>query len=200
MTIGLAPAGTSGTRSIPGESAHHAFTSGLKRNACPVAAGRRIPIGTHSRDYRVRETHEMKHRIVHTVQKFLLNPPIKFALLIGLPLPGYALLETKGRKTGKPRRTPVGDGRIGNEFWLVAEHGMKAGYVRNIEHDPHVRLKLREGLRARWHSGIAHLLSDDDPRERQRWLATHLPSSAGNARAVRLFGTQLLTVRIDLDG
>src|SRR5438270_7753685 len=66
---------------------------------------------------------------------------------MGLPLPGYALLETTGRKTGKRRRTPVGDGRIGNQFWLVAEHGGKAGYVRNIEHDPHVRLKLREGLR-----------------------------------------------------
>jgi deazaflavin-dependent oxidoreductase (nitroreductase family) len=109
------------------------------------------------------------------------------------------MLETKGRKTGKPRRTPVGDGRIGNQFWLVAEHGMKAGYVRNIEHDPHVRLKLREGLRFRWHTGTAHLLADDDPCERQRWLASELPSSAGNSRAVRLFGTQLLTIRIDLD-
>jgi deazaflavin-dependent oxidoreductase (nitroreductase family) len=141
----------------------------------------------------------MKHRIVHTLQKYFLNPPIKLALAIGLPLPGYALLETKGRKTGKPRRTPVGDGRIGDQFWLVAEHGMTAGYVRNIERDPHVRLKLREGLRYHWHTGTAHLLSDDDARERQRWLATQLPSSAGNARAVRLFGTQLLTVRIDLD-
>jgi len=43
------------------------------------------------------------------------------------------------------------------------------------------------------------LLSDDDPRERQRWLANQLPSSASNAAAVRFFGTQLLTVRIDLD-
>jgi hypothetical protein len=92
----------------------------------------------------------------------------------------------------------VGDGRIGNQFWLVAEHGMKAGYVRNIERDPHVRLKLRKGLRYHWHMGKAHLLSYDDPRERQRWLASQLPSSAGNARAVRLFGTQLLTDRIDL--
>jgi deazaflavin-dependent oxidoreductase (nitroreductase family) len=124
---------------------------------------------------------------------------LSLRLPLGLPLPGYALLETKGRKTGKPRRTPVGDGHIGNQFWLVAEHGMKAGYVRNIERDPHVRLKLRDGLRIRWHTGTAHLLSDDDPRERQRWLASRLPSSAGNARAVRLFGTQLLTVRIDLD-
>ncbi len=141
----------------------------------------------------------MKHRIVHTLQKYFLNPPIKLALAIGLPLPGCALLETIGRKTGKPRRTPVGDGRIGMQFWLVAEHGMKAGYVRNIERDPHVRLKLREGLRTRWHAGIAHLLSDDDPRERQRWLVSQLPSSAGNARAVRLFGTQLLPIRMDLD-
>ncbi len=140
----------------------------------------------------------MKHRIVHTLQKYLLNPPIKLALAMGLPLPGYALLETTGRKTGKPRRTPVGDGRIGRQFWLVAEHGMKAGYVRNIERDPHVRLKLREGLRYHWHRGTAHLLLEDDPRERQRWLASQLPSSAGNARAVRLFGTELRTVRIDL--
>jgi len=52
----------------------------------------------------------------------------------------------------------------------------------------------------RWRTGTAHLLPEDDPRERQRWLANQLPSSAGNARAVRLFGTELLTVRIDLDG
>lgn len=142
----------------------------------------------------------MKRRIVHTLQKCLLNPPIKLALAIGLPLPGYALLETTGRRTGKPRRTPVGDGRIGNQFWLVAEHGMKAGDVLNMERNPSVRLKLRDGLRIRWHTGTAHLLSDDDPRERQRWLASQLPASAGNSRAVRLFGTQLLTVRIDLDG
>jgi deazaflavin-dependent oxidoreductase (nitroreductase family) len=142
----------------------------------------------------------MKFEIVHALQKYLFNPPIKFAFAIGLAVPGYALLETVGRKTGKPRRTPVGDGRVGKQFWLVAEHGMKAGYVLNIARNPRVRLKLRDGLRARWRTGAAHLLSDDDPAERQRWLASQLPGSAGNARAVRLFGTQLLTVRIDLEG
>jgi hypothetical protein len=76
---------------------------------------------------------------------------------------------------------------------------MKAGYIRNIDRDPHVRLKLRKGLTYRWHTGTAHLLADDDPCERQRWLASQLPSSTGNARAVRLLGTQLLSVRIDLD-
>jgi deazaflavin-dependent oxidoreductase (nitroreductase family) len=141
----------------------------------------------------------MKHRIVHALQKYLLNPPIKLAFAVGLAPPGYALLETIGRNSGKSRRTPVGNGRLGGQFWIVAEHGMKAGYVLNIEHNPRVRLKLRDGLRARWHSGTAHLLSDDDPRERQRWLAGRVPGSAMNAAVVRLYGTQLLTVRIDLD-
>jgi len=142
----------------------------------------------------------MKLRIVHLLQKYFLNPPIKFLFASGIAPPGYALLETVGRKTGKPRRTPVGDGRIGSQFWIVAEHGMNAGYVRNIASNPRVRLKLRSGILARWHSGTAHLVPEDDPRERQRWLAGQLPSSAANARVVRLFGTRLLTVRIDLDG
>jgi deazaflavin-dependent oxidoreductase (nitroreductase family) len=141
----------------------------------------------------------MKYRIVHALQKYLLNPPIKFVFALGLAPPGYALLETIGRKTGKPRRTPVGHGRVGNQFWIVAEHGSKAGYIRNIAHNPRVRLKLRDGLRARWHTGTAHLLPEDDPRERQRWLGSQVPGSSGNAAAVRLFGTHLLPVRIDLD-
>jgi deazaflavin-dependent oxidoreductase (nitroreductase family) len=141
----------------------------------------------------------MKHQIVHFLQKYLLNPPIKFLFAIGVVPPGYALLGTIGRKSGKPRRTPVGNGRVGEQFWIVAEHGKKAAYVRNIEGNSHVRLKLRDGLRARWYDGTAQLLEDDDPRERQHWLKDRLPSSASNATAVRFFGTDLLTVRIDLD-
>jgi len=141
----------------------------------------------------------MKFRIVRILQKYFFNPPIKFLLTIGLAPPGYALLETVGHKSGKARRTPVGNGLVGKQFWIVAEHGNRAGYIRNILSNPQVRLKLRNGFRVRWHTGTANVLSDDDPRERQRWLASQLPGSAGNSRAVRIFGTQLLTVRIDLD-
>jgi len=144
-------------------------------------------------------TKSFKHRAVHLLQKYFLNLPSKFLFAIGLALPGYALLETVGRKSGKPRRTPVGDGRVGNRFWIVSEHGMQSGYVRNIASNPSVRLKLRHGILARWHTGTAHVLREDNARERQLWLATQLPSSRGNAAAVRLFGTELLTVRIDLD-
>lgn len=141
----------------------------------------------------------MKHRIVRFLQKYLLNPPIKFLFALGVVPPGYALLETTGRKSGLPRRTPVGNGRVGNQFWIVAEHGMKAGYVRNIAEHARVRVRIRDGFRLRWFSGTAHLLANDDALARQRWLANQRPASKSNAAAVRFFGTDLLTVRIDLD-
>lgn len=141
----------------------------------------------------------MKRHIVHALQKYLFNPPVKAMFAMGVAVPGRAILETTGRKSGKPRRIPVGIGLVGKEFWIIAEHGQKAAYVRNIMSNPRVRLKLRNGLGARWHNGTAQVLSDDDPRERQRWLAKQVPGSGSNAAAVRFFGTQLLTVRIDLD-
>ena len=141
----------------------------------------------------------MKRQMVHALQKYVLNPPIKLLFALGTVPPGYALLETIGRKSGQPRRTPVGDGRMKDQFWLVAEHGAEAGYVRNIAKNPRVRVKVREGLRTRWRAGTTTLLPDDDPRERQRWLAKERPGSASNAAVVRLMGTKLMTVRIDFD-
>lgn len=117
----------------------------------------------------------------------------------GLLPPGYALLETIGRTTHRPRQTPVGDGRIGETLWIVAEHGTRAGYVRNIERNPRVRVRVRDGLRTRWRTGSAVALPHDDPRERQRILSRGRPDRALNALMVRTMGTELLTVRIDLD-
>lgn len=118
---------------------------------------------------------------------------------MGVVWPGYALLETIGLKSGKPQRTPVGNGRVGAQFWIVAEHGRQSGYIRNIDANPRVRIKPRNGLLGRWYSGTAHILADDDPRARQRLLATQVRGAGRNAAAVRFFGTELLTVRIDLN-
>ena len=141
----------------------------------------------------------MKHRFVHVLQKYVLNPPIRLLFALQIVPPGYALLETVGRVSGKPRRTPVGNGVIGETFWIVTEHGRKAGYVRNIERNARVRVRFRHGLRLRWRTGTAHLLPEDDPRARQRALGRGHPLRALNALAVRGLGTELLTVRIDLD-
>jgi deazaflavin-dependent oxidoreductase (nitroreductase family) len=103
-------------------------------------------------------------------------------------LPIQTLLETKGRKSGEPRRTPLGGSRVGDQFWFVSEFGEKSQYVKNIQANPNVRVRLR----GRWHNGTAHLVPDDDPHERLR----SLPQL--NSFGVRTFGTNLLSIRVDL--
>jgi len=122
----------------------------------------------------------------------------RFLFALGIVPPGYALLETVCRKTGKPRADSRGR-RARRRSVLDCGRAWHEGGVRNIKENPRVRVKLRKGFGARWHTGTAHLLWGDDPRERQRWLASELTSSLANSVVVRLFGTDLLTVRIDLD-
>jgi F420H(2)-dependent quinone reductase len=87
---------------------------------------------------------------------------------------------------------------MGNTFWMIAEHGTRAGYVRNIQHDPRVRVRLRMGWRFRWVSGIAEVLPDNDALARQRRIISWHPLRAFNAMNVRLLGTDLLAVRVQL--
>lgn len=141
----------------------------------------------------------MKLRLVRALQRHLLNPPIKLLIGLGLVPPGYALLETVGRRSGQPRQTPVGDGLIGETFWIVAEHGLRAAYVRNLQAHPRVRVQVRRQRRTVWRTGTAEVVHGDDPRQRQRELARTSLSRRLNAFVVRAMGTELATVRIDLD-
>jgi deazaflavin-dependent oxidoreductase (nitroreductase family) len=133
---------------------------------------------------------ERKRKLVTAMQVKLLNPPMRALAARGLA-PGVALLETTGRKSGEPRRTPISNGleRGTNTFWIVAEMGRKAAYVRNIEANPRVRIRVR----GRWRTGRAELLEDDDPRARLRSI------SRLNAAGVKAMGAELLVLRVDLD-
>src|SRR5947208_2819871 len=113
----------------------------------------------------------MKLKIVHAIQIYLLNPPVKLAFRLGIVPPSFVLLETIGRKSGQPRQTPVGDGRVGNTLWIVSEHGRRSGYVLNLTANPRVRVRVRNGLKMEWLSGTATVLPDDDPHARMRKLA-----------------------------
>lgn len=124
---------------------------------------------------------QLKRRIVHTAQRLVVNP-------LGRRLP-VTMLETIGRKSGQPRRTAIGGRVIDNQFWMVSEHGEHSHYVLNIKASPAVRLRIH----GRWRRGTAHLLHEDDAKERLR----KLPGL--NSAVVRLVGSDLLTVRIDLD-
>ncbi|MEW2506865.1 nitroreductase/quinone reductase family protein [Amycolatopsis sp. NPDC047767] len=123
-----------------------------------------------------------RHRLVTTFQRRVGNPVLS-------RLPGQVLLETTGRRSGLPRHTPVGGRRTGGEFWLVSEFGTRSQYVRNLQADPRVRVRLR----GRWHRGTAHVLPDDDAVARLKSLPRL------NSLGVRALGNDLLTVRVDLE-
>jgi deazaflavin-dependent oxidoreductase (nitroreductase family) len=120
----------------------------------------------------------------------LVNPFVRRAAQRGLAGGSVALLETTGRKSGQKRVTPVGNGLRGDVFWIVTEHGWASSYVKNIQADPRVRVKVGR----RWRSGAAHILPDDDPYERMRLL-----DRRANDATVKLVGTEHLVIRVDLD-
>nr|WP_200823406.1 nitroreductase/quinone reductase family protein [Actinacidiphila yanglinensis] len=122
-----------------------------------------------------------------------------FAHDLGFPPPGDALLETIGRRTGLPRRTPVCDGLAGEVFWLVAQRGHRSDWVRNIRANPRVRVKVRTASGIRWRTGTARVLEDDDPRERQRLIGEGGVARRLCAGASAAAATDPLTVRVDLD-
>ena len=132
-----------------------------------------------------------KRRVSTFLTAKLVNPIVRAAARLGIPLPLVVILETRGRKSGQPRRIPVGKAITGDALWIVAEHGRRAAYVKNIEADPHVRVRVGR----KWRSGIAHVLYDDDWRARQRRLPNKL-----NSATVRLMGTEHLTIRVELEG
>lgn len=141
----------------------------------------------------------VKDRVARLPQKHAVNPVVMLAHDLGLPPPGDALLETVGRRSAVPRRTPVCDGLDGDTFWLVAQRGHSADWVRNIEADPRVRVKVRTPSGVRWRAGTARVLDDDDPRERQRLIARDDLARRMCMGATAALSTDPVTVRVDLD-
>lgn len=132
----------------------------------------------------------MKRDVARIVTNRLVNPIVVPLLERGLWPHTQALLETRGRSTGRPRRVPVGNGLRGDAFWIVTEHGRASHYVRNIERDARVRVSVG----GRWRRGRAEILVEDDPAARLRWLGRPV-----NDALLRLAGTEMLTIRVDLE-
>lgn len=120
----------------------------------------------------------------------VVDPVVRRLVQAGVLDPQWTLLETRGRRTGQLRVTPVGNGLRGDTFWIITEHGWHAAYVRNIEAEPRVRVRVG----GRWRSGVAHVLPDEDPYALMRTLAR-----PANDLALLLVGTEQLVIRVDLE-
>jgi deazaflavin-dependent oxidoreductase (nitroreductase family) len=123
----------------------------------------------------------VKRRVVDTLHR-IANP-------IARRLPSQVVLETTGRVSGQPRRTPVGGRLAGDVFWFVSMHGDSSHYMRNVKANNAVRIRIH----GRWRTGRAHLVYGDDAVARNAqmsWLNRIVNSGLGD---------ELLTVRVDLD-
>ena len=78
---------------------------------------------------------------------------------IGLgPLVGkiILLLTTTGRKSGLPRVTPLQYEEINGEYYLGAARGLKADWLRNIQSNPNVEIRVG----AKRLRGVAEVVSE----------------------------------------
>lgn len=107
----------------------------------------------------------------------LIDRITRAAVRIGFARHSTALLETTGRKSGLPRVTPLTNGLDGNVFWIVTEHGHNADYVRNIEAEPHVRVRVGNG----WRAGSAQIVNDNPATRLQRIAALNHRSTHEHA-------------------
>jgi deazaflavin-dependent oxidoreductase (nitroreductase family) len=130
-----------------------------------------------------------KRRVSRMITTRAVNPIVRPLVERGPLASGWALLETRGRTTGKPRVVPVGNGLRGDTFWIVTEHGHHADYVKNIKANPRVRVKAG----GRWRTGTAHI-TGEDPYTRMRSLRRPL-----NDAVLLAVGTEQLVIRVDLD-
>jgi deazaflavin-dependent oxidoreductase (nitroreductase family) len=112
----------------------------------------------------------------------IINPVLR-------PLAGFApwwvLLETTGRRSGRPRRTPLAAGpRDSSCTWLIAVHGRHSAWVLNAEAERHVRVRHR----GRWRPATATLVDwDPDVARRFNAYARSGPAVTGrNPLLVRL--------------
>ena len=136
----------------------------------------------------------VKRRFEILIGRYTANPLMRGMFRLGITPPGMALVETVGRRTGAIRHTPIVCSPEGDTLWLIAQHGRHAGWVRNFEAKPQVRVRLGRS----WRTGTAELLPDDDVKTR---IATFSSSGIGRMMTGTMFRaleSQPVTVRIQL--
>jgi deazaflavin-dependent oxidoreductase (nitroreductase family) len=82
---------------------------------------------------------------------------VLYAIGLGPVIGGFiVLLTTIGRKSGKKRETPLQYEKIGADYYLGAARGLNADWVRNIQSNPQVELRVG----AKHVHGAAEIVTD----------------------------------------
>ena len=75
------------------------------------------------------------------VERNVVNPAVRLGTRLGRDIDGVRELEVRGRRTGKPRRTPVKVLEVDGERYLVSLYG-RSGWVRNLRSQGVARLRF----------------------------------------------------------
>jgi deazaflavin-dependent oxidoreductase (nitroreductase family) len=138
----------------------------------------------------------VKRRWEILIGRYTANPLMRGMFKLGITPPGMALVETVGRRTGAIRHTPiVAHATDETTLWLIAQHGAHAGWVRNFQESPRVRVRLGRS----WQTGTAELVPEDDVKARIRTFSSSAVGRAITAASFRALESQPVSVRITLE-
>ena len=101
-------------------------------------------------------------------------------------------LITTGRTSGEPREIRIWFASVGNRVYLLSVEGARAHWVRNVEAEPRVRIRIGK----RSFEGRARVVVEDEPEDsvaRERWAAKY-----GSKRFEKFLRTAL-PVAVDLE-
>ena len=97
-----------------------------------------------------------------------------------LPLFGFGkiflIIETKGRITGKKRRTPVEHHRVNNIITIISARGLDAGWLKNIQNNPS-DVYIRKGFHG-FKPRIEIINTDNEKLEFLHWYVENCGKSA----------------------
>ena len=73
------------------------------------------------------------------VERHLVNRAVRVGIWLGRDIDGVHALETTGRRTGRPRRTPVKLLELDTGRYVVSLRG-ESSWVRNLRQEPRARI------------------------------------------------------------
>lgn len=108
----------------------------------------------------------------------------------------YCYLTTTGRKSGEPREIEIWFGANGSTLYLLSGGRERAHWVRNIQAEPRVSVRVGESTFAA-HARLVEPGTDEDARARDLLVAKYEPGYGGDLSDWR---ARALPVALDLEG
>ncbi len=106
----------------------------------------------------------------------------------------FCYLTTRGRVTGRPHEIEIWFGRAGDTFYLLSGGGERSDWVRNLEAEPAVTIRVGDTTRP-GRARVVESASPEDVLARRLVFEKYQPDYAGDLRGWR---DHALVVAVDV--